>query len=53
MLFDTKRERELQIGRSYKEEPLKYGECLVNEKWSQSLGFEEGEIVYFSVQISN
>ena len=53
MLLDTERERQYKIGRSYNYEPLKQGECIINEKWSQSLGVQEGDIVYMRLQIPN
>jgi hypothetical protein len=43
LLLDTKIERKYQIGRSYKYEPLKYGECVVNEKWRSSLNVDEND----------
>ena len=34
VLMDTDIEKKYKIGRSYQYESLKFGECIVNEKWS-------------------
>lgn len=52
-MWDTEREKQLEIGRTYHYEPLEYGECLVNEKWQQSLGVEPGDIIYMKVSMPN
>ncbi|CDW77763.1 family protein [Stylonychia lemnae] len=51
-LFDTKLEKDYEIGRQYKFEPLEYGECNVNKKAFSTLGVQEGDIVYFDLIIS-
>jgi hypothetical protein len=33
MMIDTERERKNEIGRSYNHPALKFGECLINEKF--------------------
>ena len=35
LLFDTERERQLNIGKDYPFEPLKAGECIVPEKFGE------------------
>ena len=52
-MWDTTREREIKIGRTYKSDPLPYGQCLINEKWRDILGLDVGEIAYFDVQMPN
>ena len=47
MLLDTERERQNEVGRSYKFEALKYGECNINEIQQQNIGVSAGDIVYF------
>jgi hypothetical protein len=32
---------------------MKYGECIINEKWNSSLGAKEGSIVYMKIQAFN
>ena len=49
VLLDSEIERKYKIGRSYNYESLKYGECIVNEKWSSSLGVEEGDLIYMRI----
>ena len=51
--MDTAREKEINIGTSYKFDPLGYGECLVNNKWKSTLQIEEGDFVYFSMRIGD
>ena len=53
MLQDTLIERKIGIGRSYKYEPLKSGECIVNDKWASSLGVKEGSLVYMKLSAPN
>ncbi len=53
MLQDTLIERRIGIGRSFKFEPLKVGECIVNDKWTSSLGVKEGSMVYMRFTAPN
>ena len=48
-LIDTDREKEINVGRSYPFEPLDMGECLLDQKWQQTLRVEEGDMVYFGM----
>ena len=48
-LIDTVREKDIQIGRIYPYDALAYGECLLSNKWSASLGVVEGDIVYMGL----
>jgi hypothetical protein len=53
MLWDTNREREINLGRAYNFEALGYGECNINEKLETILGVKEGDIVYFTISLFN
>ena len=53
VLWDTKREAAINLGRQYNHPPLEYGECNINAKYAEVLGLNtsnvEQEIVYFSI----
>jgi hypothetical protein len=53
LLINTESERKYQIGRAYKFEPLKYGECIINEKWRSSLNVNEGDLIYMRIKVLN
>lgn len=40
MLIDTEAEKQAGIGKDYKFEPMKYGECAINEVMAESLDVE-------------
>lgn len=51
-IFDTEREKDYEVGRSYEFPPLEFGECNVNEKYEASLGVKPGDLVYYNIPFS-
>ena len=47
MLWDTKREKEIDLAPSYPYDPLAEGECLVPTNYKHD-GLEIGDIIYFT-----
>lgn len=46
MFMDTQLERDIDLGNRYKFDPMKEGQCLINEQIAESLKVEAGDIIY-------
>ena len=53
LLQDTLIERKIGIGRSYKYDPLKLGECIVSDKQTDNLAAKEGSLLYMKFAAPN
>ena len=51
MFMDTQLERDIDLGSRYKFEPMKEGECLINEQMAESLKVLEGDIIYTKIDM--
>ncbi len=53
LLWDTDREREINLGDRYTFGKLGYGECNINEKQLEAMQAKEGDFMYMSVMAGN
>ena len=49
--MDTQLERDIDLGNRYKFDPMKEGQCLVNEQLAESLKVTAGDIIYIKMDM--